>query len=235
MKLSAIHPCLIRPEGAGNVGSAVRAAKVMGLGSVMLVKPHVALGREARMMAAGAVGDLEQVRSFDTLDEALKKASRVFGFSARRREHRTKPVWLEEAVEGMLAASDHGPVVMLFGNERTGLENEELDRAHVLVRIPTSARFKSINLAQSVMVAAYALRRNVGAEMEEYPYSPANADDVERCIAALIAALDRRDFFISSKRDLAIRRIRDLLGRAVVTENEILLLRGMIRSLDGEA
>lgn len=230
--LTAIHPCLVRPTGPQNIGAAVRAAKVMGLGAVRLVQPHAALDVEARKMAAGAVRELAHVRSFPSLAEAVHGVKRVFGLSARAREHRTKPVWLQDAVADALAASAHGPVLFLFGTERTGLENEELDFAHVSVRIPTSEKFKSLNVAQAVMVTAYELRRQCGAEIEEYDYELATAEDINNCIDAFVRALDRRDFFVSSKRILAIRRLHDLLGRGAPTDNEMQLLRGMLRALD---
>ncbi|RMH55667.1 MAG: TrmJ/YjtD family RNA methyltransferase [Candidatus Hydrogenedentota bacterium] len=230
--LGRIVPCLVRPEGSGNIGSAARAAAVMGLGTLRLVQPHAPINLEARKMAAGAQEALRAARSCASLDEALHDAVFVLGFSARRREHRIQPVWLESAVPKALAAARKGTVVLLFGNERTGLENPELDRAHQVVRIPTSRVFSSLNLAQAVMTAAYEFRRHAGAEMEEYHYELAPAEDVERCIQALAAALDRRRFFAKAKRTLALRRLRDLFGRAVPYKNEISLLRGMIRSLD---
>ncbi len=231
-RISRIRPVLVRPMISGNIGAAARVVKAMGLGALRLVRPHAEINEHSRMMAAGALGELGRVKSCESLDEALEGAVRVFGFSARRREHRASPIWLEEAAADALRATEHGPVVFLFGTERTGLENEELDRAHVLVRIKTSPRFRSLNLAQSVMVTAYELRRQVGAKMESYDYTPATAGEVENCIQALASALDRRDFFKPSKREMAIRRIRDLFGRATPNQNEISLLRGMIRSLD---
>ncbi len=231
-KLSHIHPVLVRPRISANIGAAVRAAKSMGIGSVMLIEPHAGITEAAISLAAGAVKELESVKSLPTLADAVKNATRVFGFSARDRDHRSGAVWLEEAAAEALSASATGKVLFLFGTERTGLENEELDHAQVIVRIPTSSRFKSLNLAQSVMVAAYELRRQAGASIAPCEYETATAGQIERFVDAFVEALDRRDFFVSSKRELAIRRLRDLLGRAKPFSNEIQLLRGMIRALD---
>lgn len=233
-KLQRIHPVLVRPRISANIGAAVRAAKSMGLGSVMLIEPHAGITEAAVSLAAGAVKELQSVKSFASLEEPVNHAVRVFGFSARRHDHRSQPVWLEDAAAEALTASERGTVLLLFGTERTGLENEELDHAQKIVRIPTSSRFKSLNLAQSVMVAAYEIRKRAGAAMEPYGYEPALAGDIERFIDAFVDALDRRDFFVSSKRELAIRRLRDLLGRAAPFANEVQLLRGMIRALDEE-
>jgi TrmH family RNA methyltransferase len=231
-RLAAIHPVLVRPTIAANIGAAVRAAKAMDLGAVHLVAPHAPMNESAEMLAAGAVAELRRVKSHESLEDAIQGAVRVYGLSARRHEHRVAPIWLEEAAAEAVAVADRGPVLFLFGTERTGLENEELDHAQRLVRIKTSTRFMSLNLAQAVMIVAYELKRAAGAELEPYPYVPATADEIERCVEAFALALDRRDFFISSKRPLAVRRIRDMFGRALPNKNEISLLRGMIRALD---
>lgn len=231
--VSRIYPVLVRPQIAGNIGSAVRAAKVMGLGPVRLVRPHAdPEADEARSLAAGARPDLDLIESVDSTAEAVRGAVRVIGFSARRRDHRSQPLWLPEAATEALRAAAQGPVALLFGTERTGLENEELDHAQVLARIPTGPDFTSINLAQSVMIAAYEIRRQAGGAMESYDYMPAPAETITGFIEALAKALDRRGFFVSTKRALAIRRLGDLFGRAVPYENEIAMLWGMIKSLD---
>lgn len=231
--LERVHPVLVRPQVSANIGAAVRAAKAMGLGPVMLVAPHAPIDESARSLAAGSVRELGRVKSFETLADAVAGAVRVYGLSARKREHRTAPIWLEDAARDAVVASKKGRVLFLFGTERSGLENEELDYAQRFVRIPTSSKFRSINLAQSVMLTAYELLKASGtAEMEEYDYEPATMEDVGRTVAALGEALDKRDFFIPKKRPLALRRIHDLLGRSNPTANEIALLRGMIRSLD---
>jgi TrmH family RNA methyltransferase len=231
-RLAAIHPVLVRPTVPANIGAAVRAAKAMDLGAIRLVAPHAPVNEAAESLAAGAVAELRRVRSFPALSDAIKGAVRVYGLSARRHEHRTAPIWLDEAAAEAVSLAARGTVLFLFGTERTGLENEELDHAQRIVRIKTSSRFMSLNLAQAVMVVAYELKRAAGAELEPYPYVPATADEIERCVEALARSLDRRDFFISSKRTLAVRRIRDMLGRAAPNKNEISLLRGMIRALD---
>jgi len=231
-KLSNIHPVLVRPQFSGNIGAATRAAKAMGLGPLFLIEPHPPLDGEARKFAAGAIKELKKIKSFSNLDSAIKDSVRIFGLSARRREHRSKPIWLEEAVEEALKASSKGTVLFLFGKERTGLENEELDFAQVLVRIKTSSRFKSMNLAQAVMVTAYEIKKQAGAKIEPYDYEPATGEDIECLIQALDNALERRDFFKPNKRNMALRRMRDLFGRAAPKKNEISLFRGMLRCLD---
>lgn len=204
----------------------------MGLGDLFLVEPHAPITVETRQMASGACDRLDAVRSFANLDSAIAGAVKVYGLSARRRERRASPIWVEDIVPEALAASRTGPVVFLFGTERTGLENDELDRAHRIVRIPTSTEFKSLNIAQAVMIVGYELRRSIGAELGEIASEPATANDIALCVEALAAALDRRGFFIPKKRTYALRRIRDLLGRGSPEKSEISLLRGMIRSLD---
>jgi len=89
-----------------------------------------------------------------------------------------------------------------------------------------------MNLAQAVMVTAYEIKKQAGAKIEPYDYEPATGEDIECLIQALDNALERRDFFKPNKRNMALRRMRDLFGRAAPKKNEISLFRGMLRCLD---
>ncbi len=232
--LGKIYPVLVRPEFSGNIGMAARAAAVGGLAPLRLVAPHGRVGApDARAFASGAGAWLRKAKSYKTLSGALRSMRFVVAFTARLREHRGNPVFLPDAVPTILAAAADGPVALLFGTERTGLENAESDRAHLLVRIPTSEEFTSINLAQSVNIVAYALRVAVPSSLPLRRAEPiAKASDIEGLLRALETALARREFFKPGKRDLAMRRIRDFFGRGMPREPEVQLLRGMIRALD---
>lgn len=234
-----IHPILVRTEISANVGAAVRAAAAGGLAPVRLAAPACEIDGEARALAAGAADRLASVRLFPSLDEALEGMDRVYAFTARRRDLRAPPRPLPLAAPEVLKSAGDGEVALLFGPERTGLTNEEVDRAQVLVTIPTAPDFRSINLAQSVMVAAYALRAAHPSRAPRVPRKgerslpAASAEELEGLLDALEEALGRRDFFEPNKRPLAMRRVRDLLFRAAPRASEVQLLRGMLRALSG--
>ena len=127
-------PCrfvLVEPSHPGNIGAVARAIRVMGFRELVLVRPRRFPHADATAMAAGADDVLAAARVCDTLDEALADCARVFATSARRRTLG----WPEldaRAAAGQAVAQSEVNSAFVFGRERTGLTNEELDRCHAM-------------------------------------------------------------------------------------------------------
>ena len=128
MSLDNIRIVLVRPTHPGNIGATARAMKTMALRTLCLVAPERFPDPEATALAAGAEDVLEAARICETLDEAIADCVRVIGSSAR--ERRIEWPWLSPAqcARQLLGDAARGPVALLFGQERTGLTNDELDR-----------------------------------------------------------------------------------------------------------
>ncbi len=144
----------------GNLGAAARALKTMGLRRLRLVRPHDHLGREALALAHGAEELLEQAVLFDDVRDAVADAVVVAGTTCRSRQLRKGALLPPEALAVRLA--DHaaaGPVALLFGAERTGLTNDELNLCRYQSTVPMAQHQPSLNLAQAVMLYAWELRR----------------------------------------------------------------------------
>ena len=131
--LSRLRVVLARPSHPGNIGAAARAMKTMGLADLALVQPRHFPDPDATAMAAGAGDVLDGARVFDTLEGALGDCTLAVGFSARARDLSHAPQRLRDAATGILAATSVGPVALVFGNETSGLSNEELLRCQRLV------------------------------------------------------------------------------------------------------
>ena len=149
---------LVGTQHPGNIGSAARAMKTMGLSALHLVAPERFPDPEANTLAAGADDLLAAAPVHADLDAALAGCHFVLGTSARRRHVPLPELGPREAAERLLDAAGQGPVALLFGRERTGLENAELQRCHFTVGIPTDPGFSSLNLAAAVQVLSYELR-----------------------------------------------------------------------------
>lgn len=144
----------------GNLGAAARALKTMGLRRLRLVRPHDHLGREALALAHGAEELLEQAVLFDDVRDAVADAVVVAGTTCRSRQLRKGALLPPEALAARLA--DHaaaGPVALLFGAERTGLTNDELNLCRYQSTVPMAQHQPSLNLAQAVMLYAWEIRR----------------------------------------------------------------------------
>ena len=230
-RLDDVHIVLYEPQDPVNIAGTVRAMKNMGLRSLRLVRP-VAYEPERIEGVAHATRDIvASIRHFETLDDALADCVRVAGFSARRRAAKRERVGPREAAADLLGWATSGPVALLFGREDRGLDNAALDRAHLVVTIPTTSH-ASMNLAQAVLVAAYELHvaavdatRVLAPPRKDAP--PATSDQFERLFAEADQALDRMEFYKTRYPEYILRTMRSLVFRAAPDSREIELLRAM--------
>jgi tRNA (cytidine32/uridine32-2'-O)-methyltransferase len=159
----------------------------------------------------------------------------VLGCTARHRGVQLEELSPRQAAERALAASAHGEVAIVFGNERTGLENDELMSCHAAVHIPSVADFSSLNLAQAVQVLAYELRlatlAGVAADPATQPAgkieSVATAEQLEYFFVHLEQMLDDIDFHKGRSPRTIMQRLRRLFLRSKLEEREVRILRGI--------
>lgn len=157
MPLPPIRFVLLRPRNAENLGAAARALKNCGFSDWVWVRPEVEDLRPAYRLAVHAEDVLEGARRADTLEEAVADCVWVVGTSSRTLEGKRRLAPRVLAPEAVARAAG-GPVAIVFGDERSGMTNEELHRCHDLSSVPTDPAQPSINLAQSVLLYAYELR-----------------------------------------------------------------------------
>jgi tRNA (cytidine32/uridine32-2'-O)-methyltransferase len=234
---STIRFVLVRTSHPGNIGAAARAIRTMGFTRLVLVAPHEYPHPETTALAVGATDVLEDIIVVPTLVEAIADCTLALGCTARRRG-----VALPELAPREAAARVHvdagGEIAIVFGNERTGLENDELKLCHAAVHIPSDPEFSSLNLAQAVQVLAYELRV---AQLESAPPgSPANADapvksdspasaaQMEYFFSHLEETLEDIDFHKGRSPRTIMQRLRRLFLRAHMDEREVRILRGIL-------
>jgi len=225
---------LVRTSHPGNIGSAARAIRTMGFERLELVLPARFPDREANALAAGADDVLANAGVHAELVDGLAGCNFALGLSARRRGVTLPELSPREAARQALAAAARGEqVALLFGNERSGLENEELARCHAMVRIPSVDDFSSLNLAQAVQVMAYELRvAMLGDELPAPPPGhdepPADATQMEQFYRHLAQALDDIEFHKGREPTTIMLRLRKLFQRAQPDERELRVLHGIL-------
>ena len=239
---AAIRIVLVSPSHPGNIGAVARAMKTMGLDDLALVTPRLFPHAEATAMAAGADDLLAGARVCATLDEALAGCRLVIGSSARSRSIRWPQLDPREAARQLVAACADGPAALLFGPERTGLSNDDLDRCHALVSIPSNPDYGSLNLASAVQVFAYEIRMAgmaagpggdaADAAGRDTRRRLATADEVEGFFSHLERTLQVVDFIDPARPGRVLRRMRRLFARARPEEDEIHILRGILTQID---
>ncbi len=231
MSLDRIHVVLVDPLYGGNVGSACRAMKNMGITHLRIASPRADLDwGEAQVMAAHANDVLEARREYPTVAGALADCQLVAGATARpglyRAHAKTARAWAPRLVEAAAA----GPVALLFGREDRGLTNEELAFCTHIIQIPSSDLYPSLNLAQAVMVCAYELFVASGAFKPPAELSPeASSKMRERMFAMWREALLAIGFMSQDKANHMMLGLRRILSRGPLTVSDVRILMGMAR------
>ena len=213
----------------GNIGAAARAMKTMGLRHLYLINPRHFPDPQADAMAAGASDILGSAVLCGSVDEALQGVVFTVAMTARLRDISIEVKMPREAMPELLQQAARQPVAMLFGTEMSGLTNEEIGKAQVLVNIPADPDFSSLNLAAAVQVMAYEL--SVAAQ--SYTPSakeilPAPHEQLEGLYAHLERTLSEIGFFTTQNPARMMQRLRRLYARARPEQEEINILRGIL-------
>ena len=238
---SRVRFVLVRTSHPGNIGAAARAIRTMGFKRLSLVAPHRFPHPEAVAMAAGAIAELEKAAVTPTLVDAVADCTLVLGCTARKRVVQLEKLSPREAATRALAASAQGEVAIVFGNERTGLENDELMSCHAAVHIPSVEDFPSLNLAQAVQLLAYELRLAVLAQTStpaaaaEKSEPLASVEEMEHFFGHLAATLDDIDFHKGRSPVTIMKRLRRLFLRAGLEQREVRILRGIFDDAQRQA
>jgi TrmH family RNA methyltransferase len=225
---------LVNTSHPGNIGAAARAMKIMGFKQLVLVAPRYFPHAEAEALAASAVDVLQQARVVSSLDEALAGVTTVIGTSARQRD----------LAASLLTARECGPWLMqnrvgrtaiLFGEERTGLTNEALDRCHAYVTINTADEYSSLNLAQAVQIIVYELHLALSmSRTENNPAEALLADDtaMEGYFQHLERVMVTTEFLDPQFPKRLMPRLRRLYHRARPEVQELNILRGILTAVE---
>jgi tRNA (cytidine32/uridine32-2'-O)-methyltransferase len=235
---SDIRIVLVEPSHPGNIGAAARAMMNMDLTQLVLVRPREFPHPEATARAAGADSVLASARVVATLEEAIADCGFVAATTSRNRDQNFRVLDVRQAAARAVAEARHAPVALLFGAERTGLQNEHLDASHVLLRIPASRDYASLNLAMAVQLVSYEIFRaraapgNAGA-IREVPDAPlATPPQMQQLYSHLQQVLQEVDFKDRTRAGTHLMsRIRRFMQRAELDQNEVNILRGILTAI----
>ncbi len=229
-----IRIVLVEPSHPGNIGAVARAMKNMALEDLVLVRPKQFPHAEATARASGADDILARARVVESLAEGLEGCGFVAATTSRDRDQNFRIADVRDAAERIVGEARRAPAAVLFGAERTGLTNDEIESAHVLIRIPANAAYLSLNLAMAVQLVAYELFRARGAKVVQLPTDVplATTADMDRLyihLAQVMEEVDFRDRTQSGTNLMA--RIRRFLQRAELDQNEVNILRGLLTAM----
>ncbi|NUF49984.1 tRNA (cytosine(32)/uridine(32)-2'-O)-methyltransferase TrmJ [Gilliamella sp. ESL0250] len=241
--LDNVKIVLVETSHTGNMGSAARAMKTMGLTNLCLVNPVIKPDSQSISLAAGASDIIKNAQIFSSLEQAIADCTLVIGTSARSRSlqwpHLTPKTCGDKIIQEATNAS--AQVALVFGRERVGLTNEELQKCHYHVGIPANPDYSSLNLAMSVQVLCYEIRMSMlnlenniseqtNANLSETEF-PIDAD-IERFYQHLEQTLLHTGFINANHPGQIMGRLRRLFTRARIEQQELNILRGILTSID---
>ena len=215
------------------MGSAARVLKNMGILNLVLVDPQVKQKDEATEWACRAAHLIDNAPVFDNLQSALKDYKIVAGTSGRNRtltppliDIRELPVEIEKR---------QGKAAIVFGPEQSGLTTDDLSHCNFCVNIPSNPKSPSLNLAQSIALTAWELRRFVSGEglrQQEEISERTDADEIEALMSHAQDALAAIDFLHANKETGPLLRLRKIFDNAALSHSDVQFLRGIFRQID---
>lgn len=229
-----IRVVLVGTTHPGNIGAVARAMKNMGLVDLCLVEPRYFPHEEAVARASGADDVLENARVVDSLAEAIADCVYVVGASARTRTINWPCLDAKDAAARLVDESSHGNVTIVFGPEKAGLSNTDLDHCDTLLTIPANPDFSSLNLAMAVQVITYEIRAAQTEKRPEYEADAplATSEELELFYAHLEQVATDIGFLDPDNPRHLMRRLRRLFIRARVDQNEVNILRGILTAIE---
>lgn len=233
--LNNIRVVLIETSHSGNIGATARAMKNMGLSDLVLVNPIEKITGQEVAMASNALDLLDQARRVETLDDAISDCHLVLGTSARKRYLDWPLMTPRDAAQeacAVLNSDLNMKVAVLFGRERNGLLNEELEKCQAHIHIPTNPDYSSLNLAQAVQIIAYELRL---ACLDEQSYVPkdllATPVQLEGFYQAVEETLLTMGFLDPKAPRKLMPRLRRLFQRVQMESVEVNIMRGIFEEM----
>lgn len=228
---------LVSPLQSGNIGSVCRAMANMGMSDLAVVAPRVESGwGDASKMACHAGDILANRKEYATLAEAIKDCTAVAGTTARDGLYRQHIRNVREIAPELLQLTGSGKVALVFGREDNGLENDEVAQCTHLIRIPSSAKYRSINLAQAAMITMYEIfAASATYEMPDEKSPPVQAVQRQRLFEIWRRSMLSIGFMKEDKADHMMQGFQRIFARGIKTEDDAHIMMGVARQAEWAA
>lgn len=228
---------LIETSHPGNIGACARAIKNMGFSKLGLVNPKKFPCDEAYHRSKGAKDILDNANIYKSLDEALSKATLVFGTSARERTIPWPASYTHLIDEDMVKniKDKNNKICILFGREDSGLSNDELQKCHMHLRIPCSEKYSSLNISHAVQIISYEFRNLIMQENSiefKSDVSLSTDKDNEYLLEHLDKVLIDLDFYDQNSSRQVQARLKRLVKKAKPDKLEVGILRGFLTKIE---
>jgi|TARA_B100001057_G_scaffold166848_1_gene167575 tRNA/rRNA methyltransferase len=225
---------LIKPQLGENIGACARSMKNFGFSKLHIVDPKINFpNHKAKATSVGAYDIINKAKVFNKIEKAIKSFNVVISLSARRRDINKKHISLKEFQN--IVKKNNLNIGLMFGPEASGLSNKDLSFSNYILQIPTSPKFKSLNLSHSLTVVCYEIFKGLNNQKinkinSNLKISPKSK--ITSIITHLINLLEKKNFFIpKEKKHSMILNINNLIYRLEPNDKELRILASIISSL----
>ncbi len=226
---------LINPQLGENIGASARALKNFGFKNLLITNPRDGWPNvKAQATSVGAVDVLNKTKILKSTEDAIKKFDIIFSFSARRRDINKKHISMPGFIK-ILKKIKNKKIGLMFGPEASGLSNIDLSYSNYLIQIPSSSKFKSLNLSHSILLVCYEIfKMKKFREISQSSFTKeiGKKAKLHQLLKLLFSKLEEKNFFRpKEKKRSMISNINNLFYRMEANDKELRILGSLIGSL----
>ena len=226
---------LVKPQLGENIGACARSMKNFGFNKLHIVEPKINFpNHKAKATSVGAYDIINKAKVFNNVENAIKSFNLIVSLSARRRDINKRHISLEE-FQKIIKKKRNLNIGLMFGPEASGLSNKDLSISNYILQIPTSTKFKSLNLSHSLTIICYEIFKLINKKKIKKNSSTlqiSSKSNISAVIKFLVNLLEKKDFFIPiEKKHSMLLNINNLIYRLEPNDKELRILASIISSL----
>ena len=226
---------LVKPQLGENIGACARSMKNFGFNKLHIVEPKIIFpNHKAKATSVGAYDIINKAKVFDNVEDSINSFNLIVSLSARRRDINKKHISLER-FQQIITKKRNLNIGLMFGPEASGLSNKDLSFSNYILQIPTSTKFKSLNLSHSLTIICYEIFKLINKKSMKKNTSKikiSSKSKISSVLKHLVNLLEKRDFFVPiEKKHSMLLNINNLIFKLEPNDKELRILASIISSL----
>ena len=226
---------LVKTQLGENIGACARSMKNFGFSKLHIVSPKIHFpNHKTKATSVGAYDIIDKAKVFDNVEKAIKTFNLVIALSARRRDINKKHISLQ-TFQKIIRKRQNLNIGLMFGPEASGLSNQDLSFSNYIMQIPTSSKFKSLNLSHSLTVICYEIFKLMNenkTKLRNLNIKISSKGKIAKIVKHLVSLLEKKDFFIPvEKKHSMLLNINNLIYKLQPNDKELRILASIISSL----
>ena len=226
---------LVKPQLGENIGACARSMKNFGFKKLHIVEPKINFpNHKAKATSVGAYDIINNAKVYDNIEDSINSFNLIVSLSARKRDINKKHISLED-FHNIISKKKNLNIGLMFGPEASGLSNKDLSFSNYILQIPTSTKFKSLNLSHSLTIICYEIFKFINKKSIKKSSSKikiSSKSNISSVLKHLVSLLEKKDFFLPiDKKNSMLLNINNLIYRLEPNDKELRILASIISSL----